>query len=246
MSCGVSGQAKVLRPKLKGYAKTLVDPLFLPRLKRDKRMLDRLERLSDLLPVLCRFRGRGTILANQDPQELGALCEELLERPPKVIVEIGTAKGGTLYLWTRISTPGSLVVSIDKPGETGSVGRTTLSLYRRFGRERGIQVCTIAGDSHSRKTHNRLQRILGDRKVDFLFIDGDHSYEGVKADFYGYQPYMAPHGMVALHDIAIATRDPQIQVGRFWSQIQDRKTIQSLISRPGESPGIGLVFLDWF
>jgi cephalosporin hydroxylase len=175
---------------------------------------------------------------------LGALCNKLLERPPKVIVEIGTAKGGTLYLWTRISTPCGLVVSIDKPGEIGSVGRTTLSLYRRFGRERGTQVFTIAGDSHAESTHRQLQRILGDRKVDFLFIDGDHSYEGVKADFYGYQPYMEPHGMVALHDIAVATRDPQIQVGRFWSQIHDQRMIQSLISRPGESPGIGLVFPD--
>jgi cephalosporin hydroxylase len=231
--------------KLKAYAKSIVDLFFVPRLKADKRMLDRLEDVSDLLPVLCRYRGRGTIVANQDPQELWALCEKLQEKPPRVVVEIGTAKGGTLYLWTRISAPGALIVSIDKPGEVGSVGRPTLSLYRRFGRERGIQIFTIAADSHCESAQRQLRRILGERKVDFLFIDGDHRYEGVKADFYGYQAYLGPHSIVALHDVAMPHTHPEIQVGRFWSEIQDQKLItQSLISRPGKTPGIGLTFLD--
>jgi hypothetical protein len=97
-----------LRLIAKSYAKTVVDLVFLPRLWADKRMLDEIQTLPDLVPSLCRYRGRGTILANQDPQELAGLCGRLLRKPPKVVVEIGTAKGGTLYLWTRLAAPRGL------------------------------------------------------------------------------------------------------------------------------------------
>ena len=238
-------QANVLRTKMKAYAKDVVDFWFLRRLKRDKQLLDKRKDVSEVVPLLCRSRGRGTILANQDPQELSALSDKLLTKPPKVVVEVGTAKGGTLYLWTRLAAPDALVVSIDKPGEIGSVGWTTLSLYRRFGQERGVQVFTIAADSHSESAHQQLRRILGNRKVDFLFIDGDHRYEGVRADFYGYRSYLAPQSIVAMHDVGVPDTHPEIQVGRFWSEILDHKlTTRTLISQPGRTPGIGVVFID--
>lgn len=36
--------------------------------------------------------------------------------------------------------------------------------------------------------------------VDFIFIDGNHSYEGLKADWDGWSPQIAEGGIVALHD----------------------------------------------
>lgn len=39
--------------------------------------------------------------------------------------------------------------------------------------------------------------------IDFLFIDGDHSYESVRADWNGWTPHLAEHGYVALHDARI-------------------------------------------
>jgi predicted O-methyltransferase YrrM len=36
--------------------------------------------------------------------------------------------------------------------------------------------------------------------VDFLFIDGDHSYDGLKADWDGWSGHVRPAGIVALHD----------------------------------------------
>lgn len=36
--------------------------------------------------------------------------------------------------------------------------------------------------------------------VDFLIIDGDHSYSGVKADLDAWLPHMAHHGTVFIHD----------------------------------------------
>lgn len=39
-----------------------------------------------------------------------------------------------------------------------------------------------------------------DIKIDVLFIDGDHSYEGVKLDFELYSKLLTPKGVVILHD----------------------------------------------
>jgi predicted O-methyltransferase YrrM len=33
-----------------------------------------------------------------------------------------------------------------------------------------------------------------------VFIDGDHSYEGLKADWEGWSRLIAPGGIIALHD----------------------------------------------
>lgn len=42
--------------------------------------------------------------------------------------------------------------------------------------------------------------ILQDIKIDFLFIDGDHSYEGVKKDFELYSNILSDNGVIILHD----------------------------------------------
>jgi hypothetical protein len=42
--------------------------------------------------------------------------------------------------------------------------------------------------------------VLQDIKIDFLFIDGDHSYDGVKKDFDLYSKIMSDNGVIVLHD----------------------------------------------
>jgi hypothetical protein len=42
--------------------------------------------------------------------------------------------------------------------------------------------------------------IREDIQIDFLFIDGDHSYEGVKKDFDLYSNIITPKGMIVIHD----------------------------------------------
>ena len=42
--------------------------------------------------------------------------------------------------------------------------------------------------------------IRQDIKIDYLHIDGDHSYEGVKKDFELYSTIMAENGIITIHD----------------------------------------------
>jgi predicted O-methyltransferase YrrM len=40
--------------------------------------------------------------------------------------------------------------------------------------------------------------------IDLLFIDGDHSYQGVKADWLAYKDFLQPSSIVVFHDIGWA------------------------------------------
>ena len=44
-------------------------------------------------------------------------------------------------------------------------------------------------------------------KVDFIFIDGDHSYEGIRKDWALYSDKLKPGGIMALHDTSTITAD---------------------------------------
>lgn len=38
------------------------------------------------------------------------------------------------------------------------------------------------------------------KPIGLLWLDGDHSYDAVKSDFFGFSPYVIPGGFVAFHD----------------------------------------------
>ena len=44
-------------------------------------------------------------------------------------------------------------------------------------------------------------------KVDFIFIDGDHSYEGIHKDWQVYAKLLKANGIMALHDTSIIAAD---------------------------------------
>lgn len=44
-------------------------------------------------------------------------------------------------------------------------------------------------------------KILWDKQIDILFIDGDHSYDGCKKDYEKYEPFVKPGGIIIMHDI---------------------------------------------
>jgi cephalosporin hydroxylase len=55
--------------------------------------------------------------------------------------------------------------------------------------------------------------------VDFLWIDGDHTYEGCKADYENYSPLVVPGGLIGIHDYNMP------DVRRFVDTLPDKKII---------------------
>jgi hypothetical protein len=66
----------------------------------------------------------------QRPAEIRDLLAILSERKPAAIVEIGTASGGNLFLFTRVAANNALIVSIDLPA--GRFGGDTHAGVSRF------------------------------------------------------------------------------------------------------------------
>ncbi|MCU0531310.1 MAG: class I SAM-dependent methyltransferase [Syntrophales bacterium] len=157
----------------------------------------------------------------QSRAELEALLGEVARLNPSTVVEIGTASGGTLFMLTRAAADDAKLVSIDLPGGAFGGGYPVwrAPLYRSFARP-GQHVHLLRRDSHDPSTLEALQDVLGGRRVDFLLIDGDHTYEGVKRDFEMYRALVRPGGMIGFHDIVPHSEESGCEVNRFWLEIR--------------------------
>ncbi len=183
------------------------------------------------------------VFAMQRPAEIAAFLSRMAALRPRVVVEIGTASGGTLFLLARAAAPDALLVSLDLPGGSfgGGYQAWRKPLYRSFARD-GQRIVLLRGDSHDPAMAARLRRALAGRPVDVLFIDGDHRYEGVKADFEAYSPLVRPGGLVAFHDIVPDPGQEGMEVNRFWREISARLPSAELVERPDQQGyGIGVL-----
>ncbi len=181
----------------------------------------------------------------QVESEIEQFLELLLCDPPHVVLEIGTARGGTLFLLSQVAHEKALLISIDlDSGPTSFGGRPAYRrrgrLYRSLGRSRQ-QVSYVAGDSHRDETISRVHHLLGGREVDLLFIDGDHSFAGVAADFEMYSPLVRRGGLVAFHDIVPGTPEDVGGVPEFWQQVHTDHAIEFVEDWRQGGYGIGVL-----
>jgi predicted O-methyltransferase YrrM len=159
----------------------------------------------------------------QSRWELDRLVEMVGQLRPARVAEIGTANGGTLFIWPHLATDDARIASIDLPGGAFGGGYPTWKapMYRSFALP-GQEIQLIRADSHADSTRTLLERWLDGQRLDFLFIDGDHSYEGVKQDFEMYAPLVRPGGLVALHDVAVHPPKMQCHVDQLWKELRAR------------------------
>lgn len=73
----------------------------------------------------------------------------------------------------------------------------------------------IVGDSADPRTLEKLKVALAGREIDLLFIDGNHTYEGVRADHELYGPLV--RHLIAFHDVhGVTRRCPG--VNPYWNE----------------------------
>jgi predicted O-methyltransferase YrrM len=159
--------------------------------------------------------------AKQKLREFSGLVALAREHSPSTVVEIGTLHGGTLWAWCQIAVDDAAIISIDLPGGPfgGGYPEDTAAQLRRYARATQA-IHLLRADSHDPMTLERVREILGIRQIDLLFIDGDHTYDGVRQDFEMYAPLVRPGGLIALHDI-LAHKDPSCEVARFWRDTEE-------------------------
>jgi predicted O-methyltransferase YrrM len=186
--------------------------------------------------------------ATQKITEFASLLRLLKRRKLKSIVEIGTAQGGTLYTWCKIANSDALIISIDLPGGPFGGGYTLndIKKFRKYKRK-NQRLYFLRKDSHKQETKNNLAEILDGRKIDFLFIDGDHRYRGVKKDFQLYSSLVKQNGLIVFHDIIFHPKVPECKVDKFWNEIKHKYKNVEFIDKEddrgwGQWGGIGIIY----
>ncbi|HYP04783.1 MAG TPA: class I SAM-dependent methyltransferase [Bryobacteraceae bacterium] len=120
-----------------------------------------------------------------------------------VAVEIGSFKGKSTTGLATLAKHYSLgqVISIDPhnaPSVTdpilGATG-TSFDEFKRALRNAGVEDQV---EAHRAKSGDVAKN--WNRPIRFLWIDGDHTYEGAKLDFDLFMPFVVPGGIVAIHD----------------------------------------------
>ncbi len=181
----------------------------------------------------------------QVKEEIVQLLSVLKKQEIRRFMEIGTASGGTLFLFCNVVKDDALGISMDlPPGKLGGgYPMHRISLYREFAR--GSQkLHFLKEDSHDSAAVGKVNIILGNEKLDYLFIDGDHSYEGVRKDFEMYSSFVRKGGVIAFHDIAVHPAETGCEVNRFWGEMKKSYKYQEIINDRNQGGyGIGVLFV---
>jgi predicted O-methyltransferase YrrM len=166
----------------------------------------------------------------------------------KYALEIGCYDGGTTIFLSHICEN---LITIDQPnqprfdeykyniGDSNIYGSKLLNTITNFN--------YVSGSSHNEDTLNRVINLLGDKKLDLLFIDGDHSYEGVKQDYEMYSKLVKKGGIIAFHDVHESSfhESHNCFVHNFWKEMKeefkDAKTLYCDQDQNSVWGGIGVL-----
>lgn len=177
----------------------------------------------------------------QFKEELLGLALEIEALRPKTVVEIGTANGGTLFMSSRLATDEATIISIDLPGGRfgGGFPEWKVPYYMAFARkEQRMEL--LRGNSQDPAIFAQVKKALNGQAIDHLFIDGDHIYEGVKADYERYGPLVRPGGKIVFHDVVPHRGACQVDV--FWRELREKVAYCEYINDLGQGKfGIGIV-----
>jgi predicted O-methyltransferase YrrM len=185
-----------------------------------------------------------SITPSQVNKEIETLLTLLSKENIKSMLEIGTFNGGTLFLFTRIINPNAKIISLDMPGGEFGGGYTVSKMkYLTNFPQKNQRIFLIRSDSHSAASLVKTKSILKRQQLDFLFIDGDHTYEGVKKDFQMYSRLVRKGGLVAFHDICKHPPETKCDVYTFWNEIKQSYPHKEIINDSNQNwAGIGVLY----
>jgi cephalosporin hydroxylase len=156
------------------------------------------------------------LIVAQNMEEFNEFIIFLKKRNIKNVLEIGTYKGGTAFLFKKLLNANVTTIDI----------KNLLPIKIAL-KLKGIRA--IQSNSHNKET---LEKVKGN--YDLLFIDGDHAYESVKKDFEMYSPLVRKGGIIAFHDIFI-----NHDVNIFWNEI--KRNHNYLEIKNNKPLGIGVI-----
>lgn len=147
----------------------------------------------------------------------------------------------------RIASPDAMIVTLDVAiDDIRRAGIARFATHRQ-------QIVALKGDSHDPRVRDRVHAVLAGRALDVLFIDGDHSYAGVRSDFEMFSPLVGASGVIVLHDIVPdaasrglpATDTFTGGVPQFWRELAAQSSDWREIIEDPNQDGYGIGALVW-
>jgi len=227
----------------------LLTPIMVLKMNKGKFLNEKIKEINDInnaIEFAFSFQYLAfSIKTFQVRYEITKLLKILKDLKPKIVLEIGTAGGGTLFLFTKMANPEATIISVDLPRGYfgGGYAKWKIPLYQSFAKRRQ-KIHLVRANSHNPNTFELVKNILDGRMIDFLFIDGDHTYEGVKIDFNMYSSFVKEGGIIAFHDIAKHTHESGCTVDKFWNEIKDdNESLEIIEDFSWRWGGIGVIYL---
>lgn len=160
----------------------------------------------------------------QVENEFVTLLRFLKEQEVKTVLEIGCYDGGTARGFLGI---GCAVISVDI-AKREKVAWVEEAFPKKF-----------------KFVEMPSQEFELKKKVDALYIDGDHSYEAAKADYERFKDNVKPGGFIVFHDILDSELHAQQECGvpKLWKEIKEEGDIE-LIDGGADWGGIGIKLIS--
>ena len=135
------------------------------------------------------------------PLDLWIYQELLFEHRPEVIVETGTATGGSALFFASI---------LDLIGGSGRV--VTIDVDDQFDRPTHDRIEYLDGSSVAAETLARVAEIVGERTA-MVFLDSDHTRNHVLAELRAYRSFVQPGGYLVVEDTNLNGRPVSPEFG---------------------------------
>ncbi len=89
-------------------------------------------------------------------------------------------------------------------------------------------------------TSNEFRKKYFNRKWDYVYLDGEHSYKGVKSDFKRFWSSVTKSGILSLHDLFTKNSgELKYGVGQLWRELK-REGKYNCLEIPGKC-GLGII-----
>lgn len=177
--------------------------------------------------------------AKQSRAELRTVAHILSDLEPKTVVEIGTAQGGSLFVWSQYLDSVDQIVSIDK-------GHTKKSIQMCQSMSDDVNIQCLACKSQNPVAVDETSRLVQPEGIDFLYIDGGSLECEVLSDYNNFSDMVNPGGVIAFHDILTHRERPEdVEVYDVWKKVRKDATEFVEITETIDSTeyGYGLMYV---
>jgi len=188
------------------------------------------------------------LIIQQRPGELARCIEFFMNKKEEseqldYYAEIGACAGGTTRsMYNFLNFKELLIIDDNGVSDEEFYVNQRGDLNRGHNLE-GVPRVEIIGFSSEQRVLDEALKLSEKQKYDMLFIDGDHSYMGVKTDTINYLPIVRDGGYLIFHDTA-HIRDIQYWLNEIPSVIPNLKKVAEFHYADRYTPsfpsGIGL------